>query len=697
MNSTIISQGLNLKKSMIYCFLLCSFLSLEQALAKTWPFSKNQNGIQLQSLIDRAAPGDIIRFTDAGNYDLSGKVITVNKAIIFRGASPETDYNVNTRGSSGIRTVLTNVMSFAIRSNNIRFVNLKIEATNNNVVLIDGRSQKYNTNFRSPGYVADDQYSGIGFNNVELSGGFYSCFAGNGMQVEFRNVSFLDFGRIGYINDRRTRVSKMRQATFLRCRFRPASPNGQFSFDSRGISLDAGNTSFPVVWNAENTSIRECRFENTGIAISRVRSVSIQGNTFFDDNAYVDMIHVEEFSNNITIDNNRFDCSAQTTRRDFERSRIITLDSELQIVTGISIKNNTVTGQYNFFISGYAPNNVSIINNNLLQSEPFNLDIINLKYYENRDKTGEGMAANQEFVSRNIVIRGNTGFEKGSRGCQINVPKNGGGNKVDLSQFAPGKVTMTKLDNPVALRGNGIYEIVNAGNTKRKLASDGNNVALYTKDASVDDNSVKWRLTWIDPYYYYIRNVGNNRLLETHKGYTEKEILDNLPENVYPFLAFKGARFPRWILRKGGRNGLFKILPAGNEKQSVLAMTGVTPVLKMHKKFNPEGSRSIQEPNNFGRWWILPSSVSRSADNLEESGTEGLLVTLDLTSDIASLYFEDESTPMVQVTLYNAAGIPVLKDNIYTHTDNAIDVSQLAGGIYIARTSNSLVKKLVVK
>ncbi|UZO80517.1 T9SS type A sorting domain-containing protein [Aquimarina sp. ERC-38] len=666
-------------------------------LARTWNFSKAQNGNQLQSLIDRASSGDIIQFTDAGTYNLSNKVINVNKAIIFQGVNPF-GYNANTRGSSGIRTVLSNVTSFAIRSSRVRFFNLKINAVNNNVVLIDGRSQRYNSNFRNPGYVADDQYSGIGLTNVELSGGFYSCFAGNGMQVEFKNVSFVNFGRIGYINDRRTRVNNMKKASFFRCLFRPASPNGQFSFDSRGISLDAGNTSYPIVWNAEGTTIRECRFENTGVAISRVKNVNITGNFFYDNNAFVDMIHVEEFSSNVNIISNRFDCAANTTRSDFERSRIITLDSELQCVTDITVKNNTVTGQYNFFINGYAPTNIRITGNNLLQSTPFNPNVINFKYYENRYKTGEGIAANQEFISRNMVITGNKGLRNGGRGCQINVPMSGGNNNVDRLQFAPGKTTLTRMNNPAPLRGNGVYEIVNVGNTSRKLAGNGNNFTLMTKAANVRDNSVKWQITWVPPYYYTIKNVGNNRFLETHKGYTEKEILDNLPQNVYPFLAFQGSTNPKWILRNGGSNGVYKILPAGNEKQSVLAMAGTTPKLIFHKKFNPSGSRSIREPNNFGRWRINPSFARKSADTaIEETLTEGLRIVPNIVDDIASVYFEDDGNPKIKMTLYNAAGQPVMQEEIHSRISNAIDVSQLASGVYIARTSNNLVKRIIVR
>ncbi len=694
MTFTSTLPGRSPKRLSLYCLILFTFLFINGLNASTWYMNKTQNGDHLQYLIDQAASGDIIYFIEAGNYNLNGKVIVVNKGITFQGFTPN-GYNANVRGSSGIGTNLTNVTSFLIRSNDVKFTNIKISAVNNEVVLVDARSQTYIDNFRSPGYTADDQYTGIAFTNVELSGGFYSCFAGNGMQVDFKNVSFLDFARIGYINDRRTRVNGMKKATFFRCKFKPVTPSGAFGFDSRGISLDAGNTSYPVVWSGEGTYILECDFENTGVALSRIKNINISVNTFTDNNAYVDMIHVEEFSNNILISYNQFVCNAQSTRTDFERSRIITLDSELQAVTNINIQNNTVSGEYNFFVNGYAPTNISIKNNNLSSAYPFGVNMIDFKYYENRYKTGEEIAANQEFVSRNITITGNTGFQNWSKGCEINVPYSGGNNNINSAQFASGKLNLTSINDPIELRGTGIYEIVNAGNTNRKLASDGNSYTLKTANAS--NNSVKWEITWVPPFYYHIKNVSNNRHLETHKGYTEKEILDGVQENVYPFLAYQGNDIPKWILREGGMSGLFKILPAGNEKQSVLAMDGTTPKLIMHKQFNSDGTRSVKEPDNFGRWWINPSSTAKNAGLLQKTPVEGLQIVPNIVSDIASIYFEDENNPVISVAFYNAAGMLVRKEKIHTHTNNVLDVSQLASGIYLLRSSNDFVKRLVVK
>ncbi|WP_010181977.1 T9SS type A sorting domain-containing protein [Aquimarina agarilytica] len=674
--------------------------------AKTWYINKKQGRDILQTLVNNADDGDLIYFVDGGegnDYDMSGLPILVDKAITFEGAYSGA-YDPSVRGTSGISTNLTNVVSFLIRSNGVKFKNIKITAVNNEVVLIDARSERYNTNFTNPGYTANDQYEGIEFTNVELRGGFYSCFAGNGMQADFKNVSFLDFGRIGYINDRRTRVNGMKKVTFNRCKFEPLPPSGDFGFDSRGISLDAGNTSYPVVWSGNGTYINECDFVNTGVAFSRIKNIVVSNNKFTDDTALVDMIHAEEFSNDFLIIGNEFVCNASPAPpKNFERSRIITLDSELQAVTDFTISNNVVTGEYNFFVNGYAPTNITIANNNLSNAYPYNASYIDFRYYENRLKTGEGIDANQEFVSRSITITGNTGFKNWNKECRINVPNNGGAIAIDHSQFGSGKVLLNAIDEPVALRNNGVYKIVNAGDINKNLASKGaGTYSLVTKEG-VGNNSVKWEFEWVPPYYYHIKNVDTGMYLETHKGYTETELKTNAQESVYPFLNYAGNDKPKWILRKTDYNGLFKILPAGNEKQSVLALeNGEYPKLIMHKKFNDDGTRSIKEPNNFGKWWINPSfsSSSSGAKQLvveEATAFEGINVLPNPAKDIVSLYYEDDTQPVLSIEIYNALGGLVQTEKINSHTNTALDISGLTVGVYFVKASNGMVKKLLVQ
>ncbi|WP_010522674.1 T9SS type A sorting domain-containing protein [Aquimarina agarivorans] len=685
-------------------FLISFLLFFNTAVAKTWYINKTQGRNVLQSLINNASEGDLIYFIDGGegnDYDMSGPPILVNKGITFQGAYSGM-YTPSATGHSGVVTNLTNVVSFQIRSNNVKFNNIKITAVNNEVVLIDARSERYNANFTNPGYTANDQYEGIEFTNVALIGGFYSCFSGNGMQADFTNVSFSDFGRIGYINDRRTRVNGMKKVTFTKCKFEPLPPTGDFGFDSRGISLDAGNTSYPVVWSGNGSYIKACEFVNTGVAFSRIKNIVVENNKFSDDAALVDMIHIEEFSNDFTIKGNTFECNAKPSGdRQYERSRIITLDSELQAVTNITINNNIVTGEYNFFVNGYAPTNITIKNNNLSKGFPFGKSYIDFRYYENRFKTGEGIDDNQEFTSRAITITGNTGFKNWNKECRINVPKSGGAITIHNAQFGSGKVLLNAIDNPTALRSSGVYEIVNAGNINKKLASNGaGSYGLVTKQG-VSNNSVKWEFEWVPPYYYHIKNVDTGMYLETHKGYTETEIKENKPETVYPFLNYAGSDKPKWILRKTSYTGLFKILPAGNEKQSVLSLENNTyPKLIKHKKFNSDATRSIKEPNDYGKWWINPSAVSSGAKQLTLADNQGILgmeMYPNPANDIVTIYYEDDNQPVMSVEIFNAIGGLVMTDQINSHSNTALDISNLTSGVYFVKASNGKVKKLLVQ
>ncbi len=126
-------------------------------------------------------------------------------------------------------------------------------------------------------------------------------------------------------------------------------------------------------------------------------------------------------------------------------------------------------------------------------------------YYENRNKTGEGIDANQEFTSTSITITGNTGLQNWAKICQLNVPNSGGSINIQDSQFTNGKIIRNSINEPVALRNSGIYQMVNPGNINRKLASNGNNFSLATKE-NTNDNSVKWQITWVPPYYYHIKS-----------------------------------------------------------------------------------------------------------------------------------------------------------------------------------------------
>ncbi len=697
------NNSMSLFSQLVLIAFICLF---SVANAKTWYINKDQGNDILQKLINNATDGDVIYFIDKGtgnDYDMSGPPILVNKAITFQGAFSGT-YSPSVRGAFGDVTNLTNVVSFLIRSNNVKFQNMKITAVSNEVILIDARSELYNDNFTNPGYIVDDQYEGILFENIELNGGFYSCFAGNGMQADFKNVSFIDFGRIGYINDRRTRINGMKKVTFNRCKFKPLPPSGDFGFDSRGISLDAGNTSYPVVWSGNGTYINECNFENTGVAFSRIRNIVVSNNKFTDDTALVDMIHAEEFSNDFIIKGNTFICEAKPTGdRVNERSRIITLDSELQAVTNFTISNNVVKGEYNFFVNGFAPTNITITNNNLSKGYPYGSSYVDFRYYENRFKTGEGIDENQEFISRAITITGNTGFKNWDKECRINVPNTGGAINIDYSQFTSGKVLLNAINKPVALRSNGIYKIVNAGDINKNLASNGaSTYSLITKEG-VNNNSVKWEFEWVPPYYYHIKNVDTGMYLETHKGYTETEIRENKPENVYPFLNYAGSAIPKWILRKTDYDGLFKILPAGNEKQSVLTLdNGAYPKLIKHKKFNADATRSIKEPDNFGKWWINPSfsSSSSSAKQLTVSNSENtkdLIIYPNPATDIVSVYYEDANQLVQNVEIYNAYGVLTKTVQINSFTSTSLDISNLNTGVYFLKLFNGKVEKLTIQ
>ncbi|WP_010522676.1 T9SS type A sorting domain-containing protein [Aquimarina agarivorans] len=212
------------------------------------------------------------------------------------------------------------------------------------------------------------------------------------------------------------------------------------------------------------------------------------------------------------------------------------------------------------------------------------------------------------------------------------------------------------------------------------------------------------------PYYYYIKNVETGKYLEIHKGYTETDIKEETEENVFPFLADQEKEIPRWILRKGPNEGEFKILPAANEKQSVL-FSETEPKLNFHKKFNADGkTRSIKEPNDFGIWKISPLNGTGAKQLISEN--EALVNTIKIypnpAKEVVSIFYKDITNPVAKIKIYDATGglqaaaaaaeeEAEEEEEINTNQEDTIDVSNLVSGIYFVKFPNTLVKKLIIE
>ena len=613
-----------LEKIVNYSFFVFLLLFSNSILnAQTINVLSSESGPAIKQKIESAPIGATVKFVD-NTYNMGGVFIALTKSIIIEGKAP-VGFNPIAAGSTGNQTTVNGV-SFLLLSSNVTFRNIDLNQPNKEFILIDGRTQDYKDRVatQNAGAPAGTLPSNILFTNVKLMGGYYTCFAGDGIGAKFTNVTFYGYDRLGYINDRRSLTGTSPKVEFTKCSFE-ANPTTAF-FDARGISFDAGNTENTLVWDANVSIVKECYFKNSGIALSRMRRVNIADNTFESNTSVRDMIHVEEFSYGINITGNQF--RSLLPQSEGNRIRVITLDSELQYVNGpfanssldadkIKIDNNTVTGYYNFFVNGYACSGVNITNNKLgggTTSKASNgVAVINFNYYENAAKNEEQIIANQEFPSNFVNITGNTGLENGNLAVKIRVPSSG--SVVSIQSLPTGKLDRITIPAPTAIIGNGTYYITNAADGNKKLASTSTSPkdqwdAVVTKNLSTG-TTVEWTFEWVPPYYYRIKNNATNSYLRVFKGYTENEIENNLPQNQNVFLSNNGTPANLWIVRRDINDpNKLKILPGGNEKQSCINATPSSnnTGLIFHKRFiTPGGAREIIPSNvltNTAKWYL---------------------------------------------------------------------------------------------
>ncbi len=688
-----ISFGFLRKNQLSLLTLLCLFNLLGVvSQAKTIEVTSEQ-AAELQEIIDNAVSGDVLYFTDS-IYDLGDEEVIIQKSLIFKGLDPE-KFDPNYQGSNGLGTTLMNARTFRVETDNVEFHNLKIVETVSEeprfFLLIDARTVNYKDNFRTPETNDGSTLEGLVLRNVEINGGFYSCFAGNGVEGLFEHVSFLNFGRIGYITDRRGRIATMPKVVFDYCRFEPDVSN--LGFDDRGISFDAGNTEFPVVWGGNNSIVKNSFFLNTGIAMSRCHSIDIADNTFQDERGFVDLIHIEEWSYNIKVKDNTFDCRFDTDDPNLG-TRIMQFDRELATVNHIYITDNKIIGDFNFFISAYGPNNVYITGNDFTASKGTNF-VIDFDFYESR--TQEPIEEQSEFVSFNVDILDNPGIENVNSeekpDIRMHVPMKGG--DIRINNVPEDQQELQKFDFPTALLAEGVYEIVNLRSGK-KLVSNASNEGLTAKfDSEITDKSSQWQISFDPPYHYNIRSAHNGRKLEAHKGYTEAEIFEKTVQDERPFLTATEDYNPRWALSGTGEENQFEIFTGGNEKQSAL-VDDVNDGVKLifGKKFNPNFTRSPIKFDDDAKWDFVYQAKLRKIQ--EEPEEVVFVLGANPVKDILNIRYENTSESVVDIIFYDMGGRVVKEGKLFSHAKTAYDISDFRKGIYLVKTSNGHSEKFVV-
>lgn len=500
--------------------------------------------------------------------------------------------------------------------------------------------------------------------------------------------------------DRKGRINAAPRVNFTRCLLRPdlvPTP----TFDDRGISFDAGNTEYPVVYGLNNSTISDCLFDQCGVAYSRCRFSRIEGSDFNDRFGDTDLLHIEEFSNNIVVQGNQFICRVPETRANemvggFVRgyTKICQLDRELQITRDVQFRGNFIDGNYNFFINGYAPDGL-LINNNTFRNNAIagNENSIGLNNYESSVR--EPIPGN--IVSNNVTITNNTGlrraannsfeaiFARGNNPAPFTIPVN---------QYPNGRRNITRENTLPALIANGVYNIRSVGNRQILGANGTSGIRTVANTLANRNNTAnQWRVTFVPPYSYNIQNVGNGNFLETHKGYTENDIQNRPNElNLIPFLnaAPANAR-PFWAFRRF-RNvtpAQIEIFPGGNERQSILDVNGGNIRLNQSITIPANGGARASRPVATAWRWIFAAVNNTAAKEIIGNTVEDKLSLRSNPVKTGDRFTIEGITEGNVISIFSATG-SFVKEVIAT-TSQTISTEGMSSGIYFIQINHTQV------
>lgn len=662
--------------------------------AKTITFTGSQTGAALKSAIEAliqdpgTVEGDIILFPNA-DYDFGNQQLIIQKGVSLQGVEPinYVTRNAAIRGAFDITTTFSNIRIIQVRSNNVRLRHLKI-------IAVETGGFDILLRINVPAFLANgfDQYTGLKFENLILEKSDVQIWGGNGAtgisptDYLLQNVTFDDYTNKGFMTNRSGKLKSYPRINITRCTFKPRIPA---TFGLRGISLDAGNTEFPYPWDYGGCEITDCLFDGTGIATSRCMNIVIKNNTFNSvPNSTVEMIHLEEFSKNILIEDNIFDF------KDFAKNNNdghgFNLDRNAQPSTDITVQNNVFKGRYRFIISAYSPRNLKFINNNFDDSQinAGNNSIV-LDFFE------EIFSSNfllYELSTLGEEFSNNSGLGDNSRHKAIKIRKYPTEN-ANVSPDLLDQVALTSTPVPVGILETGNhYRIVNkTGGYLLGLDSGDVTVALNVQS----DNSDLWEVTFVRGYFYTFKNAKTEKYLEVDKGYTESDIFNNRPLDQFPYASdaylsadgFDDETRPFWALRQLGSDIgtiFYEVCPGGNEKASRISKNASSDAhLELGKEEPPTPGQLIPIAPDDEDLWNFEKETSLSIKDITSNPT--------LKPPYPTVTKDFINLPSVsgKWSLHSIQG-RLLQDKI--NEGSKVDMRYLANGMYLLKNNTTVWK-----
>ncbi|PKV49162.1 putative secreted protein (Por secretion system target) [Aquimarina sp. MAR_2010_214] len=217
----------------------------------------------------------------------------------------------------------------------------------------------------------------------------------------------------------------------------------------------------------------------------------------------------------------------------------------------------------------------------------------------------------------------------------------------------------------------GTYNITFEHNGKALTAqgnSNGSNIQINNYN---EESLQKWEVTNLGNSIYKIINVNSRKSLDAFG--------QNNGDNIGSY-TYHGGSNQKWKISKLDTN-IYKVIDSRSQKSIDAFGT------------NNNANVGIYEYHGGNNQRLKFTSISTAKNNIQPN----LSVYTNHKSGILNIQTNDALQEKTDIDVYTIQGVRVIHKEISTQNVSEINISDLAKGIYIIRSGESLIKKFVVK
>ncbi|OON92972.1 MAG: hypothetical protein ATN31_07440 [Candidatus Epulonipiscioides saccharophilum] len=634
----------------------------------------------LQKTIDSMKPYDVLQL-DNQTYEMSNGSLKILKPMTIRGSQPKNENYKNLVGASDLTTILNDIGTITVQTNDVKVEHLEIIKDNHTGIIFSVRVDGY------PNTASDKIYEGFVLNNVKLLASKYSVHTGNGAEVTFTNCTFEDFNHHALTLDRRVPTEVNPQLYIDHCFFSPhvylksedSVTRQQYRttdyfvpYNLTAIVIDGGNDEY-IIWDLSNSVFSNNELHNTAFSFAKVANVHIHNNKFIQDFGDVEMIHMEEFTNNILIEHNLFE---STTVGDRYTSMGIGIDREMQSTFDIIFRDNTITGGYARFFNAYAPQGILIENNDFTGAFSQSIQtpnglISDTFFYFTWNALEHHLDNMPDVGAKNVIIRNNKFDPSRMDRYKMTIEEYEG---ETTNYFQPeliiDKTILTAEPEPY-IPVNQNYRILNKATNEYLYVKEGDEKIYYSSDI-LEDGSDIWHLGLEQSIYYTLKNEKEDKYLEVKLPFTAAHMDNNSkPAEVHAKILsdYSFSEFlPMWFFVEEKIDGVPYMLihPGYSECRSRLTRESGTDhaITEVARIASPASYKPFEDED---LWEFIPVDGPRFARHSDIASAE---IKLDS--------FSFEAGDFANYKIFGSkASAYIVNDEGVTHGNQALEINML--------------------